>query len=71
MTPAGLIPTAPAALRAWPWLPRLLAPGRILVGPLGETLVAREDGGLDHLQQGGRPHAGVGADPLPPPRSAR
>lgn len=58
-----LVRTAPAALRCWRWLPELLRPGRIYVGPTGEQLVARADGALDEVLFGGRPHAGAAADP--------
>lgn len=55
----------PLARRAWPWLPALTREGRIYVGPTGELLRARADGGLDLVVQGGRPHAGVAGDPEP------
>lgn len=65
---ADLVARDPRAHRAWPWLPLLVVPGRIYCGPTGETLTARADGGFDVLQQGGRPHGGIGADPCPPRR---
>ncbi len=60
---SGLIPTSAGARRAWPWLPSLLIPGRVFLGPCGELIVARADGGLDFVELGGRPHGGAAADP--------
>jgi hypothetical protein len=37
------------ARRAWPWLPVLGRTGRIYVGPTGQTLRLRPDGGCDDL----------------------
>lgn len=76
MTAPDLVGAAPAARRAWGWLPAVLAPGRIYVGP-GVVLIARTDGGVDEVLQGG--HQGrrsIAADPFPtrgesqPPASA-
>lgn len=60
---AGRVPFHPAARRARPWLPVLTAEGRCYIGPDGETLIARADGGLDRVVQGGRPHGGIAEDP--------
>jgi hypothetical protein len=39
-------------------------PGRVFVGPFGDALIAREDGGLDELHQGASPWArSIAADP--------
>jgi hypothetical protein len=56
--------TAPGAQRAWPWLPMELAPGRVFIGPTGEALRARADGGLDEIHQAGFPRRGIAADPV-------
>lgn len=52
----------PLARRAWPWLPALTREGRIYVGPTGELLRARADGGLDLVVLGARPHGGIAED---------
>lgn len=76
MNPSGLIPTHPACLVTWVWLPQLVKVGRIFVGPLGETLIARGDGGMDQVLQGGAPwDRSISADPTvtrsPAPRPVR
>jgi len=43
------------ARRAWPWLPRTAPSGAVLVGPTGETVRAREDGGVAEVLPGGYP----------------
>lgn len=52
---ADRIVTAPAARRAWPWLPAVTREGRIYQGPTGELLRARADGGMDPILQGAAP----------------
>lgn len=49
----------PRARRARPWLPAVTREGRVYVGPCGETLIARADGTVDRVVQGGRPHGGA------------
>ncbi len=43
------IPFEPRARRAYSWFPSLTRPGRIYVGPTGETLRANLDGSVDEL----------------------
>lgn len=59
---AGRVPTHPWARRARPWLPAITAEGRVYVGPTGEILIARADGGVDRVVQGGIPHGGAAED---------
>jgi hypothetical protein len=59
----ALVLLDPRCRVTWPWLPGCAPRGSILVGPTGEQLVVREDGGLDPVVEGGRPHAGIAADP--------
>ncbi len=35
-----------AELRAWPWLPSILFPRAVYIGPTGEQLVVGDDGRL-------------------------
>lgn len=53
----------PLARRTWPWTPTIARRGSVLVGPAGEKLLVRDDGGLDPVVEGGQPHAGIAADP--------
>ena len=53
----------PRARQAHPWSPGAAPRGAILVGPTGERLIVRDDGGLDPVVEGGRPHPGIAADP--------
>jgi hypothetical protein len=42
----------------------LARPGRVFQGPGGELIRVADDGAsLDWIIQGGRPHAGIAADP--------
>lgn len=59
----GRIAVHPLARRAWPWLPALTIARRVYVGPFGELLQARADGGMDRLVLGGRPRGGAAEDP--------
>jgi hypothetical protein len=58
-----LVPLHPRCRITWPWVPCCAPRGSILVGPAGERLVVRADGGLDPIVQGGQPHAGIAGDP--------
>jgi hypothetical protein len=54
------------ARHAWPWLPALTRAGRVYVGPCGETLIARADGGLDVVHRGAAPwNRSAASDPCP------
>ncbi len=70
MTPAfvgaklmALVLLDPRCRVSWPWIPGCAPRGSILVGPTGELLMVREDGGLDPVVEGGQPHAGIAGDP--------
>ena len=53
----------PRCRSVWPWIPYCARRGDVLVGPTGERLRVRDDGGLDPVVEGGRPHPGIAADP--------
>lgn len=52
----------PRARRARPWLPAITCSGRVYIGPGGEVVRARADGGVDRVVQGGRVHGGIAED---------
>ena len=54
----------PLALRCWPWLPAVAREGRIFIGPTGQVLRIRCDGGADRVLPGGHPRGGIAAEPL-------
>jgi len=61
------------ARRAWPAALAGLAyaaPGTVIVGPSGEVLRIREDGGADEVLAGGLPRAGAAAEPMNTRRAA-
>lgn len=55
-------------LRAWPWLPAVLTPRAVFVGPTGEQLVVNDAGRLDSWPPDGR--RSIASDPTAV-RSAR
>lgn len=57
-------------LRARPWLPEALPPWSIVIGPTGEVLRVRADGGADPVLPGGHPRPGIAAAPAPGRRAA-
>jgi hypothetical protein len=50
------------ARRAWPFLPAVSRAGRIHLGPTGEQVRVREDGGADPVNSFG--HRSIASDPL-------
>lgn len=61
----GFVVTETPARRAWPFLPFIASPEAFYQGPDGTTVQVRRDGGADPVVQGGRPRAGIAADPCP------
>lgn len=47
----------------WSFLPCIAKAGAIFIGPAGEVVRIREDGGADRVLQGGCPHGGIAEDP--------
>jgi hypothetical protein len=68
---SGALAVDPRARAAWPFLPAFTRPGRVYQGPTGELVVTRIDGGADPVPAGGRPRAGIAADPVPGLRGLR
>lgn len=60
----GAVAVDPRAARAWPFLRGVRLPaGAVILGPAGERVRLRADGGVDEVIQGGRPRGGISADP--------
>ena len=65
MTPTEIRRSPDSCRAAWPWVPRFVHLGQILVGPTGEVLRVSESG-LDVVHQGGQPFLrSIAADPAP------
>jgi hypothetical protein len=53
----------PAKVRAaWPFIPVIGRPGAVYVGPTGETVILRADGGADPVHPFG--HKSIASEPL-------
>jgi hypothetical protein len=57
-----MVATAPGARSAW-GLPPVTRDRRVYILGDGAIVIARADGGVDPVVQGGVPHAGIASDP--------
>lgn len=57
-----LVVVDPRTRRAWPFLPAITRPGRVHIGPTGETIRVREDGGADPVNPFG--HRSIASEPM-------